>query len=388
MKKRIAFNWICLLAFLLPSCVGEQKKTLSSKKKTSCITVYSTPPPQEIWKMRYYSREFYNKFILGSRFSGQFLVAKKGHVVYARSNGHTYKEKELEMSLKTPIHVASISKVATALCVLRLADQHKIDLDKPVKRYLADFPFSEVRVRDLLTHRSGLPYYGYFMDPVWDKSEHATNEDVIRVLKEQRLRLNFKPNTHFTYCNTNYAVLALVVEHVTKEKFPVVMKKMIFKPLGMKNSFIMSLARDPEQVAQSYKQNGIRFAFDFLDGIYGDKNLYTTAYDLMLMDKGTYNDNFLSDSLRKQMYKGYSYEHPGKSNYGLGTRMKEESGKDTYFFHTAWWHGSTGCYATLRKDTICIIAISNVFDRSVYGINRLADKFGNYPFSFEDASEE
>ena len=381
--KLINILYLLLSFFVLFSCSNSADSTKKKeKKKVHYLTYFDAPPGEEMRKLRYYSKEFYNKFIVGTRFSGQFLVAKKGHVVYTRHNGYTYEEKDWKTTKHTPIHVASISKVATALCVLRLADQHKINLDAKVKVYLKNFPYANIRVRDLLTHRSGLPYYGYFMDHIWDRKVHATNKDVLAMLIKHNIALNFKPNTRFTYCNTNFAMLALIVEEVTKQEFPIAMNELIFKPLKMQNSFIMNLKKDPEAVAQSYKQNGIRFAFDFLDAIYGDKNLYTTAYDIMRMDQGTYNKNFLSDSLRKQMYRGYSYEHPGKSNYGLGTRMKEEKGRDTYFFHTAWWHGSTGCYASLRADTICVVALSNVFDKSVYGINRLAERFGNYPFDF------
>jgi hypothetical protein len=84
------------------------------------------------------------------------------------------------------------------------------------------------------------------------------------------------------------------------------------------------------------------------------------------------------------MFKGYSYERPGKSNYGLGIRLKELEGKDTYFFHSGWWHGNTACYVTLRDDSTCIIALSNVYTKSVYSVNRLAAKFGNYPFTFTE----
>ena len=80
------------------------------------------------------------------------------------------------------------------------------------------------------------------------------------------------------------------------------------------------------------------------------------------------------------MLKGYSYENRGTKNYGLGIRMVEEKDKTTYFYHTGWWHGNTTCYATLREDTACVIALSNVFDRRVYRINLLSPYFGNYPY--------
>jgi hypothetical protein len=102
------------------------------------------------------------------------------------------------------------------------------------------------------------------------------------------------------------------------------------------------------------------------------------------MDRGTYLSTFLSDSLRKQMFRGYSYEHPGTRNYGLGIRLKEKKGKDTFFFHTGWWHGNTGLYCSLRQDTICIIALSNNMNKRVYNLGPLLKACGNYVVNDEE----
>jgi hypothetical protein len=99
---------------------------------------------------------------------------------------------------------------------------------------------------------------------------------------------------------------------------------------------------------------------------------------LYKLDKATYSNNFLSKKARKEIFKGYSYENPGKSNYGLGFRLREEKGKKTIFFHTVWWHGNTGCYATLRKDTVCMIVLSNQYTKKVFSINSLSLIFGDY----------
>ena len=172
--------------------------------------------------------------------------------------------------------------------------------------------------------------------------------------------------------------MALLIEVVTKKEFPTVMRELVFEPLKMKHSFILQNKDQFNKHAQSYKPNGEKHPYMHLDGVYGDKNLYTTAKDLLLLDNAIYT-NFISDSLKKQMFKGYSYENPGTNNYGLGWRMKEEEGKSSYFFHTAWWHGSTGIFARLEKEKMTIIALSNNYSRRVYMIAPLVLAFGNYP---------
>lgn len=380
MKNTIYIFGVLLILFLT-ACTEKASDT-----PQSIASEVKMPPPTAARKQYLLdsARAYYTNWINKSGFSGQFLLAKNGVIIYSRAAGFAKRETNEELTLQTPMHVASISKVATALAVLRLVDQHKISLDQKVVHYLPKFPFKDITVKMLLTHRSGLPYYGYFADANTDRKTVLKNEDIIRLMKEFDITLNSKPGTHFAYCNTNYAMLALIVEKVTKLSFPKAMSMLIFTPLDMKSSRIVTTKTQYDEFCRNYNQNGMWNGFTYLDGIYGDKNLYTTARDLVKLDRATYIDSFLSDSLRKQMFKGYSYEHPGTRNYGLGIRLKEKKGKDTFFFHTGWWHGNTGLYCSLRQDTVCIIALSNNLNKRVYNLGPLLKACGNYVVNDEE----
>jgi CubicO group peptidase (beta-lactamase class C family) len=368
----------CLLA--LNSCQSIHRKPKKESLESEIIVRFPIPNESDVRIKRRLTHQYFKEWMNPEYFSGQFLVAKNGHVIYFQKSGFADLKRHIPMTSSIPVHVASLSKVVTALAVLRLVDGRKIKLDADVRRYLNHFPYPGITIRMLLNHRSGIPYYGYFADQVWDVNKMLTNKDIIFLLRKNKIPLNFEQNTRFAYSNTNYAILALIIEKVTGLKFPDAMKMLVFNPLRMNHSFIVSGKKMMNCVSQSYNACGQLQAINYLDGIYGDKNLYTTALDLLKIDKGTYSNEFISDSLRKQMFKGYSYEHPGKSNYGLGIRMKEMKGKKTYFFHSGWWHGNTACYATLRSDSVCIIALSNKYSRNVYSINKLATQFGDYPF--------
>ena len=380
-NKFILASFISFLFFLIIcSCGGTAKNPPVAKKAVlSFATPFDAPSPAWIKKTNSIIDSFYQKTICYREFSGQFLVAKNGHVIYERTNGYANKESKWKLTDTTSIHVASISKVATAIAVLRLADQKLINLDEKVTHYLPKFPYPGVTVRMLLNHRSGLQYYGYFTVGIWPKGQMLNNTNLLTLMQKNKIPLNYSPGKRFAYCNTNFAFLALIVEAVTKKDFPTAMNELIFHPLKMNNSFILQNKDQFNKHAQSYKPNGVKHSFIYLDGVYGDKNLYTTAKDLLLLDNALYT-SFISDSLKKQMFKGYSYEKAGTNNYGLGWRMKEAAGKSTYFFHTAWWHGSTGIFARLEKEHISIIALSNNFSRSVYMISPLVLAFGNYPY--------
>jgi CubicO group peptidase (beta-lactamase class C family) len=337
-----------------------------------------------IQNKRKYIYPFYNQILGNERFNGMFLVAKNGKIIFEKVNGYLDYANEKKLKATTPIHLASISKSVTALAIMRLVDKKELTLEDDVRKYLPIFPYKGVTIRMLLTHRSGVPYYGYFADRIWDHSKKMTNQDVLRLLNKLVPPLNFPSGTHFAYCNTNFALLALVIEEVTGMKFPKAMKTLVFNPLKMKHSFILDTPDRINTISPSYNSRFQMQAVDFLDGIYGDKNMYSTARDLLKLDIATYASDFLSEKSRNEIYKGYSYEKPGMRNYGLGMRMVEVPNKKPYFFHTGWWHGNTGCYVTLRGDTVCIIALSNAYTRSVYQVHQLTGMFEGYPFEFKE----
>ncbi len=383
--NKIIPGFLILFLSIVIGCDSNNFYFKKSKSKHINYNVNFSPVSKSyIKKTKDVSIDFYNDYLGGERFNGMFLVAKNGKIIFEKSNGYSIYESKRKISSSTPLHLASISKVATCLAVLRLVDQKKLMLDEDIRNFLPEIPYEGISVRMLLNHRSGIPYYGYFTYESWPMSKNLSNQDILLLLKKYKFPLNFEPNNHFAYCNTNYALLALIVEKVTKMRFPKAMNELIFNPLNMTNSFILDKTKNIDSISQSYNSGMVRQAFDYLDYVYGDKNMYSTARDLFKMDKGTYSTNFLSKAMRKEMFKGYSYEHSGTRNYGLGIRMVELENKKPYFFHTGWWHGNTGCYATLRGDTICIIALSNSYDRSVYQIKKMTPHFGNYPFEFEE----
>lgn len=372
-------------AILIVSCTTKQKK----RKEHALHIPHFKPKFNEISNQYILNKRksiypFYKQILGNKHFNGMFLVAKNGKIIFEKVNGFLDYGNDKKLQTNTPIHLASISKSVTALAVMRLVDRKELTLEDDVRKFLPIFPYKGVTIRMLLTHRSGVPYYGYFADRIWDHSKKMTNQDVLKLLNKYVFPLNFPSGTHFAYCNTNYALLALVVEKITGVKFPKAMKMLIFDPLKMNNSFILDKPEKINTISPSYNSRFQTQAVDFLDGIYGDKNMYSTARDLLKMDIATYSDEFLSEKSRKEIYRGYSYEKPGARNYGLGMRMVEVPDKKPYFFHTGWWHGNTGCYATLRGDTVCIIALSNAYTRSVYQVHRLTEMFEGYPFEYKD----
>lgn len=378
-----------IFIFLLFSCKKEKPLIAEQKKVVEKDTIlHIIPLDVTLEKLsQQYKKSmqsdidyFFDKNWPRNTFNGGFLVAKNGQVLYEEYGGYSNRKDKTEVNAHTPIHIASVSKVLTAAVILKLIDFDKLDLDQKVNTILTDFPYEDITIRMMLNHRSGLPNYAYFSDDlkVWDRSM-ITNQDILDLMVKHKFGLYFKPDRKFGYCNTNYAMLALVIEKITGMNYREAMKKIIFEPLEMNDTFVFDYDKQKHNVTRSYKGNNVLYPFDFLDNVYGDKNIYSTPRDLLKFDLATYSDKFLNPDLVKQVFQGYSYEQKGVKNYGLGIRMHEWKNGEKLFYHNGWWHGNTSSYVTLKKDTVAIIALSNKFTYKTYKVHKLAPLFGNYP---------
>ncbi|HEY6143570.1 MAG TPA: serine hydrolase domain-containing protein [Flavobacterium sp.] len=330
---------------------------------------------------------FYNKVWPNNSMNGSFLVAKNGQIIFEKYEGYANFRDKTRITSETPIHIASVSKVLTATAILKLVNAKRINLDQKVTDFLKEFPYPDVTVRMLLAHRSGMRSYAYFTDRdknVWDRHNTLTNQDILTIMGTKNIGLEQKTGTRFAYCNTNYAMLALIIEKVTKLSYRDAMNQMIFKPLGMKNTFVLDFDKDKKNVAPSYKGNKVEIGRDYLDKVYGDKNIYSTPRDLLKFDRARNSPYFLAPELLAQVYVGYSNEHPGTKNYGLGIRMVNWPNGKNFYFHNGWWHGFTSSYITLKDENVTIIALSNKYTKNTYAVRKLSSLFGEYPFKVAD----
>ncbi|MCP1996820.1 serine hydrolase [Flavobacterium sp. HSC-61S13] len=336
--------------------------------------------PEYILKQNHIVEEFYHKNINKNDYSGGFLVAKNGKILFEEYSGYSNRAKNEMIGQNTPMHVASVGKVVTSIATLRLVNDGLLDLDQSVVSVLPSFPYPQTTIRMLLNHRSGLKYYGYFTAEknIWNTTQTITNQDVLDIISSGKVALDFKPNSKFTYSNTNYVLLALIVEKISGKPYKKALKDLILDPLEMTHTFVFDDINKKDEVCQSYDGNYRLMRFDYLDGTYGDKNIYTTPRDLLKLDKAMYSDVFLNKDLKDQMYKGYSYERKGKNNYGLGMRLIEMNNGKNYTFHNGWWRGNTSSYIRLQQDTVSIILLSNKYSKLTYKTIDLAHHFGDY----------
>jgi CubicO group peptidase (beta-lactamase class C family) len=396
--KKANILQLILLILVFSSCKKETiSKQLSSSNEANTLPKMIPRTDKEAELSDAYKKsisnkieDFYTKNWPNHKLNGGFLVAKNGQIIYEKYEGFSNFRNKTLMTANSPLHLASVSKVLTASAILLLINSEKLDLDQKVNTVLNSFPYTEITIRTLLNHRSGLSSYSYFTDKqeIWDKHKILTNEAILKILTTKKIPLESKTNTKFAYCNTNYVILALIIEKITGLKYKEAMKQMIFEPLGMKNTFVMDYEKDRDSVSPSYKGNNGEIGMDNLDAIYGDKNIYSTPRDLLKFDRARNASTFLKPELLKKVYKGYSNEHKGIKNYGLGIRMVQWETGRTLYYHNGWWHGSTTSYVPLKDENVTLIALSNKFTRSSYNIRKLSVLFGDYPFNLDEAEKE
>lgn len=312
--------------------------------------------------------------------NGAILVAQGNDIILEEYRGRIgYINGRSLINSTSAFHLASISKTFTAMATLKLCEEGKLSLQDEVAKHLKGFPVKGITVRTLLNHRSGLPNYVHYMERLgWDKKRRITNKDVLDFLIVNYNKVGIaKPDSRFDYSNTNYALLALIIEKVTGKFMGEYMKESIFVPLGMKDTYVFTLA-DSARSMPSYYLSGRQFAFNYLDLVYGDKNIYSTPRDLLKFDRGLKACAIVKEKYLDSAYLPYSFERPGENNYGLGWRMNIIENGKKIIYHNGWWHGNRTSFIRLLDEDVTIITLCNNDDMKVYSAKKLADLFGDY----------
>ncbi len=378
---RCASFFFITISFI--SC--DSSKGSNAKDNTDSITIIRLPvpdslAPEEKLRLNTACRQWYDSMLRNTGFNGGILVAKKGNIVFEQYKGEAHIGGKDTITATTPFHIASVSKTFTAMAVLKLWEQGKLDIDDAFNKYFPAFNYPAVTIRTLLDHRSGLPNYSYFMEDLgWDKKVYIKNQDVLDYLITRKTEIPdiATPNTRFNYCNTNYVLLALLVEKVTGEPFPKFIKKTFFDPLQMTHSFVFTLA-DVSHVNPSYDWRGGLIPLNYLDEVYGDKNIFTTAEDLLLWDRALSSNLLFKKETLDQAFAPYSNERPGIKNYGLGWHLNIYPNGKRIVFHNGWWHGYNAVFIRLIEDDATIILTGNRYTRTIYKAKQLANIFSNY----------
>lgn len=382
---------IYLLILCLVSCQhsNESDKDNNQSGNTNLIKL---PNPVSISaaeknKLHAACEHWYNNFLRNSSFNGGMLVAKGGNIIFEHYQGTNPIGSKDSINTETPFHIASVSKTITAMAVLKLYEIGKIHIEDEFSKYFPEFNYPGVTIHSLLSHRSGLPNYLYFMEDLgWNDTVNIQNHDVLNFLINRKTELKniASPNSRFNYCNTNYALLALLIEKISGQTYPQFIQLNIFDPLQMIHSFVFTPA-ETKRATPNYDWRGHAIPNNYLDYVYGDKNIYTTPRDLLIWHRALNNNLFLKAETLEKAYQPYSNERAGVKNYGFGWRMNIYPNGKKVVFHNGWWHGNNAAFIRLPDQDVAIIVLGNKYNRVIYKAYKLINAFADY---FEVMDEE
>ena len=214
-------------------------------------------------------------------------VSLNREVVFEKAFGLADLEFNVPNTPQTILESGSVAKQFTAAALILLQQEGKLSLDDPVKKYIPELPDygSPLTIRHLLNHTSGIRDWGTVMSlTAAGRGNRVINQDLaLDVITHQRA-LDFTPGSEYSYSNSGYNLAAIIVERVSKQKFPAFVEERLFKPLGMKNS---SWRDDFQRIvpgrAQAYSRQGNgpwRLDMPFMN-VYGNGGMLTTVGDWM-----------------------------------------------------------------------------------------------------------
>ncbi len=288
------------------------------------------------------------------------MIIKQDSVLINKSYGLSNVEFRFSAWAGTNYRMASVSKQFTAMAILQLIEQKKINFDTTLKEIFPDFNnyANEISIQHLLTHTSGLPDYENLMKE--DRSEPILDPEILAMMKQQDSTY-FKPGTQYRYSNTAYAILAQIVEKITGSPFREYMRKNIFGPLHMDNSSIYAKGKKIKNRAFGYEvKNGeIHFADQSMtSAVQGDGGVYTSLNDYYKWTKALQDHKLISIELQKKAWSPQYFDKEKNEGYGYGWRIKFED-QTKIISHSGHTSGFTNYVVKLPAKQLSVIIFSN-----------------------------
>lgn len=261
-------------------------------------------------------------------------VIRDHKIIYKRGYGMADLDHNIPITPASVFHVASMSKQFTAASILLLAQEGKLSLDDPARKYIAELPDfgTPITIRELLHHTSGLrDQWDLLQLSGWRYSHDLiTDADVLYVVSHQR-ELNFPPNTQFLYSNTGYTLLAQIVARVSGESFRKFTTEHIFSPLGMKSThFRDDFDEIVKNMAYGYVPSGDTFRLSVTNfDTVGATSLQTTVEDLALWDDNFYTARVGGPTLIQQLQERGKLKSGKQIDYAAGLEIGKYRGLNT-----------------------------------------------------------
>jgi CubicO group peptidase (beta-lactamase class C family) len=262
-----------------------------------------------------------------NQFSGIVLIAHNGRPIYEAAHGFADIAFQIPNRLDTIFNLASITKMFTAVAVVQLAEQGKLDFQQPIAAYLPDYPrANEITIHHLLTHTAG-------MGDIWNDAYRANRSELRTIPAYLDLfrdtPLAFTPGERYQYCNTGFVLLGAIIEQVTGQCYYEYVRQAIFEPAGMSHTDFYELDRPIPNLAVGYTyldwyaQPHPEYLTNnlFIYAVKGSpaNGCYATAHDLLNFDTALRQHTLVGREYSRLMFTGkVEVEGQPGVQYGYG----------------------------------------------------------------------
>ena len=314
--------------------------------------------------------EYLAPLVSSGDFYGTVLFAKDGEIDLVKGYGFSSIEHRVKNTPQTIYHIASVNKPITAVGVLYLHQNGRLNINDPVSGYLSDYPNGDkVTIKHLLSQTSGIPSYNRFSDyGDYAKKENSLKE-VVDWFKDEDLL--FEPGSKYGYSNSNFVLLAYIIENVTGLTYQDFMEENIFKPLEMKHTKPFKYDEIIPHRAEGYDPANTTFGLK-KTGFYnnsiktGSGALFSTVGDLFKLDQALYGEDLLNEETKKLMFTPI-----GENEYGLGWGVWQRFDKNKHD-HDGASPGSVAYFSRYPDEKVTIIFLGNIntgaFNRMKYDL--------------------
>jgi CubicO group peptidase (beta-lactamase class C family) len=325
-----------------------------------------------------------------ARFNGNILVSKNGKVVYQKSFGYSNFDTKDLLNDSSLFELASVSKQFTAMGIMILKERGQLAYEDDIRKYIPELPYENITIRHLLNHTSGLPYYEdekFFAD--WDRKRIVFNDDIISLLAKNKSPLIFKTGDRWEYSNTGYALLASIIERVSKKTYAEFLNENIFTPLEMKRTRVYNTRRSKKEIIPNYAFGFVysdslkRFMLPdslreyyyviTLDGVQGDGVVNSTTIDLAKWDAALYSEKLVKKNTFEEALMPAKLNNDSTYQYGFGWFLATDSLAGRVAQHSGGWPGYGTHIKRFLDKRNCIIILSN---NGGYGRKTLLKEIG------------
>lgn len=297
-----------------------------------------------------------------AKFNGTVLLSKNGEVIFSNSYGYDSNKALNPLTEHSSFNLASVSKQFTAMGVVILNSQSKLNYADKISHYVPELSYyKDITIQHLLHHTSGLPDYMQMAGKYSDKNNIFTTSKMVSLYQKHHPSLNFEPGSKFQYSNAGYVLLAEIIERVSGTSFQGFMSSNIFKPLNMNDTKVFNLLSEVEPAKRVYGYKNSFWLFggkklpqdlNYFDGVAGDGGVYSSAHDLYIWHKALKEESLVSNDIYNTAYNPAQLNDGSKTKYGFGWFINSDNSVE----HAGGWQGFTSyIYRDLEKDELIVI---------------------------------